>query len=387
MSILKTIIHKCFVDPLSFGKYFLRNILKFIPLFLIIASSIVALTVCIAIADGVIADKNEDLRFYEHFSILTVKSDKIEESENYVKKLKSDGLISDYILTRIQYVQTKTIADYTRRPIIGLRNDDISKIKNHLKISFDDTDINETNKVIFADKIVKNKKLKYQDELNSKRSNYEQFMYETYKYSGLIKFEDPSKYINIGITKIKDDQEISNILILNKPSKMEQSRIEYEKITENGNKNVMYHKYMQDKYDEGTQSMMALLMFITTVVSIVEIFCVSLLIFMYINSRNEEIGLLMLIGYSKFFVITKLVTENIVLIICGWAISWGLSYGVFEYINRLLFAPLYVTQLSIFNYKVFEISLYVPIAVLITTIVVILNKVFKNDALSVFESK
>lgn len=387
MKILTTLWVKSFVDPLSFGKYFLRNIFKFIPLFLIISASIVALTTCIAIADGVIADKNEDLRFYEHFSLLTVKSDKLKDSEDYVKKLKEDGLITDYILSRVQYIQTKTIADYTRRPVIGLRADDISKIKNHINIKFDDRDINENDKLILADKIVKNKKLKYGDTINSNRSNYEQFMYETYKYTGLIEFESKEKYINIGITKIKDDEEVSNILILNNQKKMDKLTIEFDNITANGDKNVMYHRYMQDKYDEGTKSMMALLMFITTVVCIVEIFCVSLLIFMYINSRNEEIGLLMLIGYSRLFVITKLVIENIVLIVTGWAMSWGLSYVVFEYINRQLFAPLYVSQLSIFNSKVLEISLYIPISVLIATLAVILTKVIKNDALSVFESK
>jgi ABC-type lipoprotein release transport system permease subunit len=386
-SIIKSLYKKSFVDPLSFGKYFTRNILKFIPLFLIISTSIVALTTCIAIADGVIADKNEDLRFYEHFSVLTVKSDKLEDSESYVKKLKTDGLITDYILTRIQYIQTKTIADYTRRPVIGLRADDIGKIKNHLNIKFADEDINETNKVILAEKIVKNKKLKFKDTINSNRSNYEQFMYETYNYSGLIEFSSPEQYINIGITKIKDTEEVSNILILNNKSKMDKLKIEFDNITGKGDKNIMYHSYMSDKYEEGTTSMMALLMFITTVVSIVEIFCVSLLIFMYINSRNEEIGLLMLIGYTRPFVIGKLVIENIVLITVGWLLSWGFSYVVFEYINRLLFAPLYVSQLSIFNIKVFHISLYIPLAVLISTLAVILTKVIKNDALSVFESK
>jgi ABC-type lipoprotein release transport system permease subunit len=386
---LKFLWKKVITSPLSVGKYFVRNNLKFIPLFLIISLSILALTVCIAIADSVILDKNEDLRFYEHFSVLTVKSDKLQDSEDYVKRLKEDGLIKDYLLSRIQYITTKTIADNVRRPVIGAKTEDLKKIKTHLNIDFDETDLNKDKKIILSDKVIKNKKLVYSDQINTKRGNYEEYMYRSYDFSGLIKFNDNSKYINMGFTTYNEDKkdEVSHILILNNPKKMDHLMIEFDKITENGDKNVMYYTYMKGKYDESTKSMLSLLMFVSTVVTIVEACCVSLLFFMYINSRNEEVGLLMLIGYSKGFVIMKLLIENFFLILFGWGFSWVLSYGTFEFINRILFAPLYVSQLTIFNPNVFTYSLYIPLVVIITTFLTIFYKVSRNDAISIIENK
>lgn len=388
MKIFLPIYKKIFSRPTSPFKFFIRNIKKFIPLFLIISMSILALTTCIAIADSVIADKKEDLRFYEYFSVLTAKSDKMNDSEDYIKKLKKDGLIKDYFLGRIQYIGTKSIADTVKRPVIQSKKINLKAILEHIGAKYNEEDLNTSKKLILSEKITKNKSLEYLDEVNTKRVNYEQFMGNSFNYTGNIELSSESvKYMNIGLALMADDEEPSHIIILNNTKKQKEITKEFSRITENGDKNIMYHDYMSSKYEESTQSMLALLNFVSTIVTIVESFCVSMLFYMYINSRSEEIGLLMLIGYSKFFVLTKLMIENFLLIFAGWSFSWVLSYLTFEFINQRLFAPLYVSQLSIFNRSVFAYSLLVPLVVLFTTIITILLKVCRSDAVSIIEAK
>ncbi|MGL4758643.1 MAG: FtsX-like permease family protein [Patescibacteria group bacterium] len=350
--------------------------------------SILALTTCIAIADSVILDKKEDLRFYEYYSVLTAKSDKMTDAEDYIKKLKNDGLINDYFLGRVQYIGTKTIAENTRRPVIQTKKEDVQKILNHIGAKYEEPDLNSTKKIILSEKIVKNKKLQYGDEINTKRVNYEQFMGNSFNFSATIELSTSSqKYMNIGMAVIPEEESPSHIILLNNSKKFKELMVELSRITDNGDKNIMYHEYMSDQYEKSTKSMLRLLHFLTAIVSIVESVCVCMLFYMYINSRNEEIGLLMLIGYSKCFVMIKLIVENFLLILFGWLFSWVLSHNTFEFINRSLFAPLYVSQLTIFNQEVFKFSLIIPMVVMITTVFTIILKIFKSDPVSIIETK
>lgn len=124
-----------------------------------------------------------------------------------------------------------------------------------------------------------------------------------------------------------------------------------------------YQKIEKDTNQMFNTLFMILNVVIGTLVTIVTIM-MAMLINIYQSQRLVEFGLLQAIGYTKRQILTRVLTETVLVILGGWALGLVASIGALKLVDLLLMQPK-AYQLEIFDAKAYLYTVPLPICILL----------------------
>lgn len=109
-------------------------------------------------------------------------------------------------------------------------------------------------------------------------------------------------------------------------------------------------------------SMDAIVWAINSIVVLVLSLLAGLLNFIYFMDRMNEFGLLLAIGYARSFVVRRALLESLVLTLFAWVFGILFSQVIYSLLNVLIFEPRGVS-LTVLNWRALQFTLPIPIMV------------------------
>lgn len=109
-------------------------------------------------------------------------------------------------------------------------------------------------------------------------------------------------------------------------------------------------------------SMDAIVWAINSIVVLVLSLLAGLLNFIYFMDRMNEFGLLLAIGYPRSFVVRRALLESLVLTLFAWVFGILFSQVIYSLLNVLIFEPRGVS-LTVLNWRALQFTLPIPIMV------------------------
>jgi ABC-type lipoprotein release transport system permease subunit len=382
-----------FGTHLSAFKYFIRNFTKFLPLMVIIACSITAMSVTMSAARSVTNDKEESIRFYQKYAIIRYKNlESKSEAQKELTTMKNEGLIDDYTEIHSSVILSSSIAGNPPRPFLALNKDQLPKVLSTIgvtnldQIKFDYN--NDLLDIFLSQKLLDNKKLKVGGEFNTNRDNKELRLNSKYKVSGVLEFNSQKSAVPVAISAIGSNEPINSFLISVQKSNHDVLASRFDQLFLNNYQlQIEHYNQILSLFADESASVNKLLDFVNFIITTVVTLSIGLLFFMYLNSRGEELGILLVLGYSKVFVLLKLLIEGLVLIINSWFISIITTYYIFEVINQAIFYPKAMGGMTLFDQKTFANTFVIPICVLATTFFTTTFKLARFNPITILEMK
>jgi hypothetical protein len=124
---------------------------------------------------------------------------------------------------------------------------------------------------------------------------------------------------------------------------------------------------------------------IGTLVTIVTIM-MAMLINIYQSQRLVEFGLLQAIGYTKRRILTRVLTETVMVILGGWAMGLVLSIGALKVADAVLMQPK-AFALEVFDPKAYLYTIPLPICILLVAGGSVVLRFRKFDPVGVVERR
>ena len=384
------------INPLSSIRYCLNNVSRLAPLIGIIALSIVGVTTTSALASSATRDFRRNINFYKQYYIINIEPD--ERAEQTRADIESQLLTLnsvDYFLQgSMSYVRTKAIVSTMRRPVAFLDRADMSQYLEELGLTLKKGNLpaDEKNEITLTQRSAVNKNLKIGESFGNKIDSKEIWMIGEYKLTGTLDFsniDDTDKLFQTGLGNLESSGRKRTTFFIHPAEGLENElhnqlqniRDSFEHISVETE--FSYTEFLDNELD----SIGFILFFINLTVTAVVTVSAGLLCIIFLNQRKEEIGLLLAIGYSRFFITQKVFFEMFVQVVTGWIAGLGLTHGIFTYLNTTLFTPQALIGLTLMETQTIISSIPIPLSVLLFSLGFIVYTTHSFDPVYIIEKK
>jgi ABC-type antimicrobial peptide transport system permease subunit len=379
--------------PLSSLLYTFRNWLKILPLVGIIALSILGVTITSAIADSATKDLSQNLNFFDHYYLITLKPDKDLQTNfaNIKAQLETSESVDYFLEADFSFVQTKAVVAQMRRPVLFLENKDQTRFLKELNLKVEEGDLpSKASEISLTSRTSKNKNLQIGSGLGSIVDKKETWLVGEYKLTGNLNFESVSedKQFQVGLGYLPTNGLKTTFIIRPKPDKFNNLDSQLKDIQNRfpqskAETRSTYQEYLNDELGSISQ----ILSIITIVVTLTMTLSAGLISLIFLNQRSEEIGILLAMGYTKIRILSKIITENIIQILFGWILGLSIASIIYNYLNLLIFTPKAISGLTLWQFRTFTSSVPVPLAIIFFTLFAIIYKIYKIDPITIVERK
>jgi ABC-type antimicrobial peptide transport system permease subunit len=281
-----------------------------------------------------------------------------------------------------------------RRPIVFLDESGFEKYKKEFDLSLVEGEFGGTDgrDIVVSQRAAKNKDFQIGDEIGNQVDTAEVGLIGRYSLTGIIEFNDlvlEEDQFQTGVGEYDPEQSVNTTLFIH-PTEGRGSELDdlvvdiqsrYDNIT------IETERTYIEYIDGELQSIGFLLSVITIAVSIVVTLSVGLLATIFLNQRLEEIGLLLLMGYTKSRVIFKIISEMTIQVILGWVVGLCFTAVVYYFLNQQVFEPQAIIGLSLWTRQTFITSVPIPLSIMVFVIGYILWKIKTLDPVNIIEQR
>ena len=113
----------------------------------------------------------------------------------------------------------------------------------------------------------------------------------------------------------------------------------------------------------------------------------GLLNVIFFMQRANEFGLLAALGYTKRFLMRRVLTESAVTVAMGWVLGILLSMGIYSALNTLIFAPRGLEPLSVLTGRVLLFTAPVPLSVTVFSVAIVAWQLWRMDPVAIIERR
>lgn len=143
---------------------------------------------------------------------------------------------------------------------------------------------------------------------------------------------------------------------------------------------------MKKQIDDVLSGMSTMLTLIIVIVVFILSISIGALMYLIYTQRSQEFGILTAMGYRRSFIRNLIVKEIFSLNLISWICGILLSAGLIALLNRLIYTPK-GTPLTIFSSSSVAYTLIIPLMVAVFSLLPILLKVRRQDAITVIERR
>jgi ABC-type antimicrobial peptide transport system permease subunit len=126
---------------------------------------------------------------------------------------------------------------------------------------------------------------------------------------------------------------------------------------------------------------------LNSVVVIVISISIVLLYIIFLMQRSNEFGLLGAIGYSRAFIVRKVLLESAMQVLLGWGFGLLLSQAVYTFFNTSYFRPHGLLGVNVFAPVPLLFSLPIPTTVIVVTTLTVCLQLGRLDPISIIEKR
>lgn len=347
---------------------------------IVITLSVTAISFVSASTKSTTSDSKLTTKFYDKLYLVQTQNNLEIAQKNQIladiQKLES----VDFTMTgSLAFFNTPSVVATMRRPIVFLQEGDYPKFLELFNLSLINGKLpeNNSNQITFTTESLKNRKLEIDSFIGKQVSKDDPFLPGKYKVSGELKFNQQSEtfFLGLGNLEFVKGGEISYFI---KPKVGQEDKLNQDLL-------LLEQKYLgiavetkqtYSKYAEKEiQGADFINNSITGVVTLSSTISVALLIILFINSRINEIGMFLVLGYSNTFVYFKVFLEILFKISLGWLSGMVFTQILFNYLNGNIFEPRAIRPLSVLQPEVLARSSFLPIILILINLIVVVWQV------------
>ena len=419
-------------NPLSLFVFFTRSISKIFLLFFIVLISVFIVSATTSLIGLLSSDNQTTLNLSKKITILSFEQSKlvtplltiaqITNSDNItsieinqllnnrnqpelkerlttlgkvIKEFKETKQFEDKFFKGIIITaESNTIFGKVARPLFMISNNDRKDFYNILGAKIDTgVDCTEPNTIVQSTSLFKGTGSEIDADYGKNSPNPILKLYPIQGYvSGTISVDEnvnlPIGFVNYN--KILEDNNLYlSVVFQNKDINPQDSNEKLNEIrskyASEGIEIKSFDSYNEEfKKENGSITIMSIIRNIVFVGGTL----LSIFIFiLYLNSRNEEIGLLLILGYNKNFIINKIIKEKAVIVALGFVFGYLATFILILYINSNIISNVGGTPISYTIPLSIALSLAVPLLVIISSYINLVIKMASTDAISIIEKK
>lgn len=242
--------------------------------------------------------------------------------------------------------------------------------------------------VALTQEAMRNKKLKIGDKIGDSLSRYEVLRGE-YVVVGVLEGSEVNG--GIGVIDLKNLGPVPSWTFYIKPLAGQETQLEnsLESLKDKWRGQITIETYesILDALNYQFSSLNQILWGLNILIASVMTISVVLLSYIYLSNRSREFAILDALGYPKKYLTTKVVSEFAVLAFAAWILGILLSELISMLVNVLIFKPMAISSMTVFDSEVLIFSLPMFLIVMVSLVFLVTTKLYKMDPVLVIEKR
>ena len=150
---------------------------------------------------------------------------------------------------------------------------------------------------------------------------------------------------------------------------------------------VVHRSKARQNFEDLTTNIDTIIWVLNAMSIVVIALALGLLNVIFFMQRANEFGLLAALGYSRRFLITRVLTEAAVTVAIGWVLGLLLSAGIYSALNTIIFIPRGLEPLSALTGRVILFTVPVPLSVTVFSVAVVMWQLWRMDPVTIIERR
>ncbi len=391
--------------PLSFSTYYRRNKRKVLPVILILAFSIIGVTSTASLTDEIFRGQEALQNFYASYDTVslntqyTVQGGQRISTDAFVERhLSAMPEVKYYLKSVVQDVRFVRVLGDNDVPVFYIAPQDDQTLINQFgwKLTNGRLPRSNTNEIVLSENILQNKGWHIGDTVGNDIDKSESLQ-GSYKIVGEFhQTGSTAKGVTGGIGDITYAEARNpgfipyTFLVHPKTDQGTQLDTKLAAFLKNVKvEDVSYSTLpgVLDSFSNDYNSAKVVLGLLNSVVVVVISISISLLYIIFLMQRANEFGLLAAIGYSRAFIIRKVLAESLGQVMIGWGLGLLLAQGVYIFANTAYFLPHGLLGANVFAPTPLLFSLPVPVVVIIVTTMTVFLQLGRLDPIAIIERR
>ncbi len=385
------------MSPLSISTYFLNNKRKVLPITVIIALAILAISSTGALTGSLFEGEKRELAFFDHYAVV-FSNQRSGLSDTMLQQLNDHPAVAETVHLTWRSTRTQGIFGPEGRPIYFLTDADQQSFADRLGWRLVDGrwPTPSTNEVVLTEDILHNRGLSIRDQIGEAVNEKDWLDGEWLIVGVLVATQTIGGIGDLGYLRehFLTDPDLPADLA-NRPHRLAlvpvaDKEAELEAFLDslpNDEVDVFHHTKAQRRLDEDLANVNMIIWILNAVSIIVLALALGLLNIIFFMQRANEFGLLAALGYTKRFLTGRTLLEATVTVAAGWALGILLSQAIYSLVNTLLFTPKGLAALTIFTPRILLFTVPVPITVTVFSVAIVIWQLWRLDPVTIIERR
>lgn len=354
------------MNPLSVFTYYIRNLVKLAPVFLILALAVFGISLTGVLTGSISAAAMSKVEVYRGAAMIAPNAQEGRHSvdENIKGDLASNPNIASTFPTIRVSTYMPNLAGQTSAHIYAVNNEVFPVLMNafNLKLVQGQLPRLGTNQVALHKTLMGARRFKLGDVIDPAKDDRE-FIPGKLEIVGIL--DGPTTLSLASLEYISASGDFRgyprSVLAIPRPGAASAAEHDIANLDPLLVQPYTYTDQLR-QFSQDFASMDAIVWAINSIVVLVLSLLAGLLNLIYFMDRMNEFGLLLGIGYARSFVIRRALIESLLLTLLAWVFGIVFSQVIYTLLNALIFEPRGVS-LTVLNWRALQFTLPIPIMV------------------------
>jgi ABC-type lipoprotein release transport system permease subunit len=244
-----------------------------------------------------------------------------------------------------------------------------------------------TNEIALTQNLAQNRNVKIGDEVGSSVGS--DYLRGRYKVVGILSNGDTIGAIGNLDSVVSDGSNSWSYFVHPKDDYQGQLENQFATIALDYKDQVKISTYQVDKKFFGDEFTMidTIVNLINSILIVTVSLSLAFLNIILLLQRQQEIGILLALGYTRTRITLKIILENLLMLSLFTVVGFGVVGVIASLVNIYLFAPMAISQVTPFTWEVFWFSLPMPVVTFVSYMLLTLFQMKNLDPIYIIENR
>lgn len=377
------------MTPLSALKYVTRNKLRVLPVFLVIALAVVAVSLTAVLTGSMIeASRVVWLKPYERYSLVLGMQGWLQP--DVVGRLRGSPRVASLLPVVTASVRVHGIIGSEARPVLGLRPQDMGLFLRRVRLRLVAGRLPRAGEAAVAlhRDIMKSKGIELGDYVG-RDVDIDEYLLGRYRVVGVLAGPYPFGVASydrmIGVPSTMAGQNVRALLVF--PRRGQERRLEADLLRlDRGSVSVSTFSKEQRRFNREVANLDTLIWLLNFITVTALSLAVGLLNLIFVRQRMGEYGILAAIGYRRAFLLRRTFLEMTAVTLAAWGGGLAMSCGLLGLVARAIYEPkgIYLTGI---DGRVMAYTAPIPALTLFFSLLMVFWILWRVDPVSIVERR
>ncbi len=378
------------MNPLSVFTYYIRNLVKLAPVFLVLALAVFGISLTGVLTGSISASAAEKVEVYRGAAMIAPNpTNGLNAVDANIRGdlARNPNVAATYPTIRFS-TYMPTLAGQTSAHIYAVNSEVIPILQEAFELKLVEGHMPRvgTNQLTLHKKLAAARNLKVGDVIDPEVDTQE-FIPGRMEVVGIVDGPTPLSLASLEyVSQSSDFRGFPRaVLAVPRPDAVQAAENDLQQLDRDLVQPYTYNAEME-RFTSEFSSMDTIVWSINSIVVLVLSLLAGLLNLIYFMDRMNEFGLLLGIGYSRAFVIRRALVESLLLTVMAWVFGIVLSQVIYSLLNAFIFEPRGVA-LSVLNWRALQFTLPIPIMVGLFSAGTVLWQLRRLDPMQMIERR